>query len=459
MSTTPIPGDGAASGGAASLTISGAQPTPSITPSSEVAQDAGKGPTAGEQSVKQGGDETFEFSFEGDEEKYTHKDEEKTEDGSYDPSKPFDGGLREILKDRPEVLRGLERSHYENRAWRSHGFKSPTELKAHLDRVEGLGGLDKAEADAKEYATAWAGFQAGDPGVIDQWAKDSPEGFNKAVPAALNKYSETNPVGWASEMARTFMATIQMNDVQGTSALAAFNGLYQYAADNPAMKAALDRIAQTINDVYDAATKQATAPGAGGDSKLTQREQELNARDFGLHIKDLNTQASPLIDSAARQALKVVLKGRTVGKEVEADLLADIKNGFNNLQKADSVFQKNAKDLLDARDSARFIKTLKSAISRNMPTAARREWRKYAGISGISAERKAEGQARTEAGQGSAGTSSRMRHSGPWKQGGPDPSIIDYAAMRGKWGRKGADDKLGEHVFLKKGDSTTEWFW
>jgi hypothetical protein len=255
------------------------------------------------------------------------------------------------------------------------------------------------------------------------------------------------------------MATLTKPNAQGMSALAAFNQLYDLEGikGNAPAEKLLGQIAEVINNVHKAsegADKVSASPNGG------RRSQELAVKERGLYLKEVNMQAGPIVQSAARQAMKVALKGITISKEAEADILADIQRQFNSMQKADDVFQKNAKDLLTKNDTERFLKVLKSAIARNMPRAALREARKYKGLSGSNAQRKAEGAARTETAGGAAAQANRMRYTGNFKQGGPDPAVIDYGAMRAKYGRKGTDERLGNHEFLQKGkDPNIVYFW
>jgi hypothetical protein len=94
-----------------------------------------------------------------------------------------------------------------------------------------------------------------------------------------------------------------------------------------------------------------------------------------------------------------------------------------------------------------------------LPIAARRESRLYKGIGGSNAQRRAEGQTRTEAGGGTQPQGDRVKYSGAMKHGGPDPSVIDYGAMRAKWGRTGTDERLENHEFLQKGKGDKIYFW
>jgi hypothetical protein len=398
----------------------------------------------------------FEFSFDGDTEKYEFKEDTPAEESpSYDASKPFDAKWEELLKADPEALKAVKQGHYELRQWKGSGFKTPAELKAYRDRIDKLGGPEKMEAESKEWSTVLNQFRQGDEAVLDSWFKDNPDGMAKLSGPMLDRLQKQAPQVWAHHMATTFMATLLRPNAQGLSSLAAFNQLYDIVGENSGARKLLDQIAETINAVDKAAKSSPEAKSKSVDSDRKQLDVERHT----LYLQKVNVSAEPLINSAAKQALKVALKGRKVSSEVEADLLADIKKGFNELQKADGTFQENARDLLRSQDTDRFLRVLKSAIARNLPRAALREVRKYRGISGDNQQRKAEGQARQESAGGAATQGQRVRYSGAMKQGGPDPAIIDYAGMRAQFGRKGTEEMLGRREFFKKGGGSTVFFW
>lgn len=411
--------------------------------------------------------DSFSFKFDGDDETYSFEPE-KTDDTEvkeqYDASKPFDPAAEEALKDHPEILKTLKQGHYELRQLKSElqkaGFKTAKEVKAFKDRIEALGGTEKIEAESKEWSERYSQFQNGDPAIIDAWTKENPEGMVKLSGPMLDWLYRTNPGVWASRMGKVFMATLTAPNAQGMSALAAFNALYDIEGikGNAPAEKLLGQIADKINSVNDAVKKGDAAP-TNGEGK---ERQEFATQKHGLFLKEVNgLHAAPTINAAVTQAMKVAFKGINItDKEVIGRVRANIMREFNEMQKKDPTFQQNAKDLLRKEDIPGFVRVLKSAIARNMPRAALREARMFKGLTGNNAQRKAEGQARTEAGGGGAGQGNRMRYTGPMRQGGPDPAQIDYQAMRAKWGRAGTDERLGNHEFLKKGaDSNVIYFW
>ena len=112
----------------------------------------------------------------------------------------------------------------------------------------------------------------------------------------------------------------------------------------------------------------------------------------------------PILNKVAANALNAQLKGRKLTVEQRKDLLADINREYSTLAKNDPEFQKNAKALLASNETEKFLKLVSSNMERTMPLAARRIWRKYTGISGLSdtekQQRKTEGASMREVGGG-----------------------------------------------------------
>lgn len=407
--------------------------------------------------------ERYDFQFEGDDEKYSF--EEKTDDTEvrerYDATKPFDPAAEAALKDHPEILKALKDGHYELRQLKSAlqkaGFKTTKDLTAFKSRIDAMGGPEKIEADTREWSETLGAFQSGDPSVLEKWGKENPDGMVKLFPSMLTWLNAHNPSAYAGHMGRVMKSTLIHQNEQGMSALKAFNALYGNADIQkiPGAKDLLDAISGTFNDVWDAAKLGGDSPG--GKAAPDKRQTDLDRRERSLQLTELNSKASPIISSAIDQAMKVAFKGIALSPDITKELRSRISQEFNALQMKDETFQKNAKALLG--DPNRFLKLLKSAVARNLPIAVKREARLYKGIGGNNAQRKAESQTRLEAGGGTQPQGDRIKFAGPFKHGGPDPDLIDYGAMRMKWGRKGTDERLENHEFLMKGKGDKVYFW
>ena len=195
-------------------------------------------------------------------------------------------------------------------------------------------------------------------------------------------------------------------------------------------------------------------------AKTSQRDQELTQRERGIFVKGLSQTVLPVLKSSADKAAKVVLRGRALKPEAMASFSSDIYAEYNRLAKQDTTFQANAKKYLDAGDEDGFARASRASIAKLMPTAAKNIYRKFSGFSSQeSAERKAEGQARTETAAGGTVTDSLARYTGQMIQGGPDPKMIDWQRMIAETGsRKAAEDMLFEHKFYVKNQKSQFYF-
>lgn len=434
-------------------------PTPSTTPTAEPkvtwgspdALDTTTKPAekvgADEAAEHLGGDEFGDESFD---EEFGEREAEKPEEfGSEAYQK-----LKTALASDPELFKQVKRAVSENKRYKEIA-KSPEDLRQTFDRLDTLGGVDAIEAEAKEWSTVYSMFAAGDPGVLDYWAKDNPEGLSKLMPTAIDRYKDLDPAGWTHKMAQTFMATVHQSGL--ATALDTLASL-EAVSKSPEAKQLLDKAIRVINAVNAHAEKSPERDLSPDQKKLDQRSQELSQKANALYQQGVSARVVPVMTKIAGNALNAQLKGRKLTTEQRKDVLADINREYATLAKNDAEFQKNAKALLAANETEKFLKLVTSNMERTMPMAARRVWRKFAGLSGLSdqekQQRRTEGQSMREAGGG--GTIAAMVKTGP-----PNPREVDWQRMRDEFGRDKADEAFsfgiktahgGKRFYYKKGD-------
>lgn len=358
--------------------------------------------------------------------------------------------LKQALAAEPELFKQVKKAVSENKRFKEIA-KSPEELRATFDRLDTLGGVDAIEAESKEWGEVYEMFRSGDPGVIDYWAKDNPEGLMKLMPSAYDRWCEMDAAGWTHASAKTFMATAHQSGLATILETLA-------ESNDPAAKKLAEKGIGILNAVNAHAEKSPERDLTPEAKKLDQRSQELSQKENALYQQGVSAKVVPVMNKIATNALNAQLKGRQLKPEQRNDLMVDIRNEYSKLAKNDAEFQKNAKALLAANETEKFLKLVSSNMERTMPLAARRIWRKYAGISGLSAaeqqQRKTESQSRTEAGGG--GTSQGMVKTAP-----PNPREVDWQRMRDEMGRDKADEAFsfgvkdlygGKRFYYKKGD-------
>lgn len=386
-----------------------------------------------------------------------------------DYSQPFDPELKKLLEADPDRLKAAERSYYENRNWKSTGFKNAQEAKQYrgevdtlataLGRTDGKKGLDALKAEASEWHQMETAWRAADPAIIKQFGDflDGPA-MDKATATWLGHYREKNPQGWSHQMAQMFMGELRAQNAQGLSVLNNLNRLVEIAngLKNPELSTLLRSISERLNEINDISqqTPEAAPAASAKDADLAKREK-------GLFTKELSMQVMPQIHGAAEKAAKVVLGNRQLKPEALKSFSDKIAKEYSRLAKLDADFQANAKALLDQKDIEGFERLTRSSIQRIMPRAARNINREYQDFTG-GEQRRAEAESRVESAAGGSSASGQLlRFTGKMSpNGGPDPSVIDWQAMRAKsGGRSQAEEMLFNHQFMVKGDAKNVYFW
>lgn len=367
--------------------------------------------------------------------------------------------LKKSLATDPELFKTVKKGLSMLKRFSEH-FETPEKAGELLGKLTTLGGIEGIEAELGETATFLTGFDAGDRGVIDKWLDEHSEGLPNAMPAVLDKWRSVDEPGWAHDAAQTFMATLNSAPVGGISALAAFNeiGKIPEVANSEHYKR-IQQVLQAVQKTAETAPTKTAKPV--DDGKLSAREKQVQQQEANLRKQSLGGKAAPILNTAASSALKTVVGSRKLSQESQKQLISDIHQEFSKLAAADKNAADNRQRLLQAGQDEQWLKMVKSAAERHMQTAARRVWRKYTGIAGLTTQqkdqRKVEGQQRREAGAGAATGSMKQEHPGDGRQ-------VDWDRMRAELGgRDKADDAFafgikgkfgGKRFYYKKGDKS-----
>ena len=380
------------------------------------------------------------------------------EEGEIEPQKFTSDqykALKQALAANPELFKAVKREISENSRYKQL-YESPEAAREVSERIEALGGLEGIEAESQEWSKVFEMFKAGDPGVIDYWAKDNPQGLAKLFPHVYDRMFELDKPMWSYKAAGTFVETARQ-----TGMIAALNVLskLESVAKSPEAAAQVNAIIDALNNV-DAISKKPPTQDLTPEAKaLSEREKNIKAQEHQIYINGLQQRIIPLISKAGMNALSRFLQGKKLTQDARKGLLEDVNREYARLSSKDETFQKNRKALLTAGETDKLEKLVKAHLDRTMPMAAKRAWRKYTGISGIgekeAAQRKAEGQARRESGGGGATVT---------VVAGPPPRSgdVDWARMRQEFGKDFEDVFMfgkkphmgGKRVYFKKGDKT-----
>jgi len=114
--------------------------------------------------------------------------------------KNIQAALKAIKASDPAAYKQLREDVFSAKFYREQ-FKNPAEAKSAKIALDPAGGPEgiasmREVVQANEFLEKAA--EAGDPSVIDDWAKDYPEGFKKMVPHALKQFQKMDQAGFAA---------------------------------------------------------------------------------------------------------------------------------------------------------------------------------------------------------------------------------------------------------------------
>lgn len=366
--------------------------------------------------------------------------------------------LKEALKASPELFKQTKKAISLVKRFTEH-FETPEAAGELIGDLQTHGGWEGIKQELGETATFLNGWNAGDADVVTSWIKENGDGLAKNMPVIMREWQTRDEQGWAHDAAQTFIATLNQAPVGGISALAALGQLGQIEGvkDSEAYKTIVDAI-KNVQKI--ANTAPAKAEAKPDTSKLTEREKNIQQQERSLRTQQLGGKANPILQSAAQNALKLVAGSRKLGPQAQKDLISDIHSEFARLMEKDTDGKSKRQRLIEAGQSDQWLKMVKSAADRTMPLAARRVWRKYAGISGLTQQekqtRQSEGRSRSEV--GSTGGTQGLQTKSPG-----DGRQVDREAMLRKFGgRDKADDAFlfgskehgGKRVWIERGTGT-----
>lgn len=356
--------------------------------------------------------------------------EDDTSELEYDSKK-----IPQEYKDLFKKDRRLREMYFSNAAYKKV-FGSPSEAAELVESLETMGGLQGIQAERQEWATVDTMFAAGDPALVEQWAKDFPEGFTKIMPAALEGYYKADPEGYSHEIAKVFASTLQQANV--APALAS---LRQLVGDNPqaaGIVKGLESLFTGINKLAETAPKKSVDPER---QKLQEERQAWEAQKAEIFRKDVATDVTQSIKSGIKSNLTPYLKSRKLDNESYAVLENNVNIELSKLLNADKVFQSQKTDVLATQDKARILKFLQARIDKYLPDAAKKVMRAFGSISGQRqaeiAQKQKQNLSRKDVGPGANPTNQRISRA-------PQSSEID-------WSRTSRDDFWANRAVLRNG--------
>jgi hypothetical protein len=300
--------------------------------------------------------------------------------------------LAEVKKTNPKLsgqLRDMWFQGQQLRATFPGGLPEVVKVKEELDAIGGLDGIQtirtEAQATKAELEKIDTGFANGDAAVLDTIIKQSPEGFAKLMPTALEHFAKVDAEGYQHSMARVVVNTLDAGPLGQ-----AYNALAQLGQENPQVKAIADTLAQWYNGIAQLASK---VPEKKVDTERekfqTERQQweQQKAQEFTTSVaKEGNAYSLSAIErtlasefNARGMNLDALKKGDPESFQI---LLNNCDAAVGRVITADQGFQQNYRAILASRNKEQAVQYAKAKIDKVVAEAVRKTYKAFYTLGG-----------------------------------------------------------------------------
>lgn len=293
--------------------------------------------------------------------------------------------LEELKKTNPRIAGELRKAYYDSKRFREFFPNPAAAQQAHelLETVGGEEGIGSMQGEVQEYAEELTGMAQGDPKLIDELATDFPDGLAKLTPVALDKLQSVNPAAYdrtmARHMARIFRDKNVTNVVRRALELTQ-DGKGQQVFDT------LTRLQQWMAGIEDLASKEPETRGADDPQRkeIESEREAVNKEKATIFTTKVANAVTASMNKIIERHLAPLMKGRKLSLEQRQELASGTSSRIANALKADKVYQRRLKALLEQGDVAKIDRFVSSHVEQRAAVAARAKWN-ASGFSGTKA--------------------------------------------------------------------------
>lgn len=289
------------------------------------------------------------------------------------------------LRDNPEtskVARALNDTYFREQAYQKT-FATPgaaAAAKATLEMLGGDDGIAEMQGRIEQLRVMDEDLAAGKPESLDSLVKDSPEGFKKLIPAALDKLAKLDFKAYGATVAPIIANTLK--NYQLPQVLQALQ-----SSTDPNVKRAFEVLSQLNTDLEN---EIRNAPKQTEDNKAQGEWDKIYSEKLNMQTREVGGQVLRYQNEAIAKVLNPLLKTRALSEDAKSDLGAGVNSEIQKLLNADKSYQdkvgasiKKIGQLVKSNgDTTQVKKTLASFINAKMdevaPKATRAVWnRRY----------------------------------------------------------------------------------
>jgi hypothetical protein len=240
-----------------------------------------------------------------------------------------------------------------------NGVADVMALKEALDsKLGGMDGIDELGQSIQFWNDLDAKWNAGDPSLPANLAKEYPEQFAAMMPEFLKTFSQTSPEAYNKVYAGMVISELQsVNIPQAMSLLQGYLEPILNGIQDPTLRNFLERgmsivgnINKWISDTGNAAKATPAAKANNqGEDRIKTREAELNREREQVFSESVQAPYMNFLDSTVKAELNSILKGKELSpdrmKLLTRAIMSEVGEKMQQHRKAcESYFQKRDKE-------------------------------------------------------------------------------------------------------------------
>lgn len=296
--------------------------------------------------------------------------------------------INELAKSNPKLANMVQNAVYTSQTFLREfpqGLKEAQDLKRTIDEAGGveeinnLRGIHQSLVDEQELMDNQA--RTGDPAILDNFMEVAGDGFNKLMPAALDKWLAKDP-----DMYSHVLGKIMVNSLTEAGIVSNFNmALKMLALNNEeATKVAMDALreaANWMNGLNKIATTVPTKPQA--DPRIAEQQQQIDNEKAQIFNEKFSNQFGAWRNREIRQQLDTIAPRRNLSDYQRATFGQKVVDEMKEILTADQEYMKNLERIYNSKDMDALLRFTKSRNAKLLPDVTRKVYRQLFSSGGL----------------------------------------------------------------------------
>ena len=285
--------------------------------------------------------------------------------------------LREQHPDKAQLLRRVQEAFFRAESYAQH-YESPElaqRAKVTFDALggdEGIATLQQA-AEQVQRLDQWA--ETGDPELINAWTKESPEGFKKAVPLAIEALEKMDP--------RTYESALQPHVVRAilsSGAAQTIQNIAQYLQNvsDPVSKELMSReikaLVQWVGSLQELDKQRQTRTVDPRSGEIETQRQELATRTTQLLNQQIASKLEPWAKTEIDKSIASFAGKTQLPAQQKNFLMMETAKEIDAMLGKDKVYQNNLSALRSKGDVDKLVSYTQATIGAIKGIAAKAVW-------------------------------------------------------------------------------------